>query len=151
MAYKVVSINEINNSISNNALGVSFPFRGSHGIFTSTYTTVDQATSNLKNLLLTAKGERLMHPSFGTDLLRILFQPIDDSIKQLIDDIITQSVNEWLPYIQINDIEITTAVDDPELQYNVKIVVLFSVRGILNEQDNNTITIFSTDNQIILS
>lgn len=151
MAYKIVSINEISDSISNNALGINFPFRGNNGIFTSTYTTIDQATSNLKNLLLTNKGERIMHPSFGTDLPRILFQPIDDTIKQLIDDVITLPVNEWLPYIQINDIEIITSDEDPLLQYNVKIIVSFSVNGILTNQENNTITIFATDNQIILS
>jgi phage baseplate assembly protein W len=151
MAYKIVSINEINNENPNNAIGINFPFNGPGGIFSSTFTTVDQAVSNLKNLLLTAKGERIMHPSYGTDLPRILFQPIDDLLKQEIDNIITQPVNEWLPYIQINDIDVITAVEDPLLLYNVKVVVSFGIQGTLTEQENNTITIFASDNQIILS
>ena len=151
MAYNVVSINEINNINPNNGIGVKFPFAGPFGIFSSTFTTIDQAISNLKNLLLTAKGERIMHPTFGTDLPRILFEPIDDLLKQLIDDIITQPVNEWLPYIQITDIEVIKAVEDPLLLYNVKVVVSFLVQGTLTSQENNTITIFASDNQLILS
>ena len=38
------------------AIGVKFPFNGRR-IFNSTFTTLDQSSSNLKNLLLTGRGE----------------------------------------------------------------------------------------------
>jgi hypothetical protein len=62
----------------NTALGITLPFNGPFGLFTSTYTTQQQALSNLKNLLLTAKGERVNQPKFGTDLIRLLFEPNTD-------------------------------------------------------------------------
>jgi len=54
MAYQVLSVNQ-SDTTENRALGVQLPFNGLFGIFSSTYTTVDQAISNLKNLLLTTK------------------------------------------------------------------------------------------------
>ena len=43
----------------NIAIGVSLPFDGPSGPFNKTYSTADQIKSNLINLLLTNKGERL--------------------------------------------------------------------------------------------
>ena len=44
-------------------------------------TTFDQSRSNLKNLLLTKKGERVLQPNFGSGLQDLLFEPIDDELK----------------------------------------------------------------------
>ena len=73
MAYQIININEINDQDGNIPIGIQLPFNGQSGLFTSTFTSIDQAISNLKNLLLTNKGERVMQPAFGTDLSRILF------------------------------------------------------------------------------
>ena len=34
--------------------------------------------ANLRNLLLTRVGERVMQPDFGTTLHNVLFEPMDD-------------------------------------------------------------------------
>ena len=47
------------------AVGVKLPFGKPNGLFAQSYTTEEQATSNLKNLLLTRKGERPFQPEFG--------------------------------------------------------------------------------------
>ena len=51
----------------NVAIWIPFPLGGTP-IFSSTFTTEEQALSNLKNLLLTRKGERPFQPLFGTDV-----------------------------------------------------------------------------------
>ena len=59
------------------AIGITLPFRrGNNGFFAQSYRTIDQVKSNIKNLLLTSKGERLMHPNFGTGLQELLFSPL---------------------------------------------------------------------------
>ena len=49
-------------------IGLAFPLGfANDGIFRKTKTTLEQARYNLRNLLLTVKGERLAHPEFGCD------------------------------------------------------------------------------------
>ena len=51
------------------AVGIKLPFTGKNGnLFDLSYSTRDQALSNLKNLLLTRRGERIMEPLFGTTI-----------------------------------------------------------------------------------
>ena len=49
------------------AYGITSPLkRGNTGFFEQAFTSFEQAKSNLKNLLSTAKGERLMQPKIYT-------------------------------------------------------------------------------------
>lgn len=150
MAYQVVSINQTDTT-ETRALGVQLPFNGPFGIFSSTYTTVDQAISNLKNLLLTTKGERPLQPSFGTNLVRLLFEPNTNAIKQNIDDVITEPVNFWLPYINIIEIATITAEDDANLDHNISVRITFQVQTNTTEESLSTITLNVTnDNQLLI-
>lgn len=95
----------------NVAIGVKAATEGTGpGVFVSTYSTKDQAISNLKHLLLTYRGERPMQPLFGTKLRDALFEQNIDAIKDFIDAEITQAVSFWLPYITIERLDIQTAV-----------------------------------------
>jgi phage baseplate assembly protein W len=77
----------------------------SNGIFPVNYTTLTQAKDNLKNLILTHKGERLMNPEFGCDVWKLLFEPIvEGEIDKRIETIITDAVSIWLPYLNIDEI-----------------------------------------------
>jgi phage baseplate assembly protein W len=75
----------------------------SNGIFAVNYTTLSQAKDNLRNLILTKKGERLMQPEFGCDIWKILFEPMDN-IETSIENSILSAVSFWLPYLSINEI-----------------------------------------------
>ena len=50
------------------------------GIFAVNYTTLTQAKDNLKNLILTRKGERIMNPTFGCDIYNVLFEQLDGQL-----------------------------------------------------------------------
>jgi phage baseplate assembly protein W len=77
----------------------------SNGIFPVNYTTLTQAKDNLKNLILTHKGERLMNPEFGCDIWRLLFEPIvQGEIDAKIENTIVDAVSIWLPYLHIDEI-----------------------------------------------
>lgn len=151
MAYQVLSVNQ-SDTTENRALGVQLPFNGAFGIFSSTYTTVDQAISNLKNLLLTTKGERPLQPNFGTNLIRLLFEPNTNAIKQNINDVITQPVNFWLPYINIIEIATVTAEDDANLDHNISVKITFQVQTNTTDESLSTITLNVTnDNQLLIA
>ena len=85
-------------------VGVRFPLDHSQeGFFYKTKTILDQAKSNMRNLLLTSLGERGMQPEFGSTLTDVLFNQGEDGENQ-IDEAIREAVSNWLPYIIINEI-----------------------------------------------
>ena len=89
------------------AVGLSLPLKnGNGGFFEQNFTTFEQARSNPKNLLLTKRGERVLQPNFGSGLQDLLFEPIDEEFEAKLVDTITESVSTWLPYINIEDINV---------------------------------------------
>jgi phage baseplate assembly protein W len=77
----------------------------SNGVFSVNYTTLTQAKDNLKSLILTHKGERLMNPEFGCDIWKLLFEPIvEGDIDSKIERTIIDAVSIWLPYLNIDQI-----------------------------------------------
>jgi len=55
-------------------IGIDLPIFGSYGSgMKINYSTLDQAAANAKNLLLTNHGERVMLPTFGCNLYKLLF------------------------------------------------------------------------------
>ena len=107
----------------NIAIGVSLPFKGP---FISTFTTKDQIKSNLINLLLTNKGERVMNPTFGCDIKKQLFQNITTELQQKIIDIIVEAVSIFMPEIQVGLIEVTPNTDYNQISITIYYKIIIS-------------------------
>lgn len=125
------------------AVGIKLPFGKPNGLFSQSYTTEEQAVSNLKNLLLTRKGERLFQPEFGSDVYSLLFENIDINIESKLVDTLTEDINFWLPYIVIDNI----GVDSNQDRNSVRIEIRFRV----TEQGANQqiIIFFDSDGAVI--
>lgn len=93
------------------AVGIKLPFSKNNGLFSLSYSTEEQAISNLKNLLLTRKGERVFQPTFGSQIYALLFEPISLDLKQKMEDGILVDINFWLPYIIIDEVVVTPDED----------------------------------------
>lgn len=109
MAYIVGKkvIKDTESEFDSYAYGITLPVkRGNGGFFEQAFTSFDQAKSNLKNLLLTKKGERIMQPEFGSGLHSLLFEQLDENLEQRLEETIVESVNFWLPYITIDEIDV---------------------------------------------
>ena len=105
--------NDLNPDIN---IGLELPFaRSRTGLFGLTETTLEQAGHNIKNLLLTAKGERVMQPDFGSDLRALLFEQADENIEERIEETILESISTWLPYISVEKIDIIEDTSNPNL------------------------------------
>lgn len=105
------------------AVGVKLPFGKPNGLFSQSFTTEEQAVSNLKNLLLTRKGERPFQPLFGSDVYSLLFELIDRDIEERMSKTLSDDIKFWLPYIVIDNISIDTNPD----RNSVKIQLRFRV------------------------
>jgi len=119
--------------------GLKFPLEYNNqqgGFFPTTRTIKEQASSNLKNLILTNKGERVGQPEFGTNITSILFEPLTPDIGDRIEASISEATSKWLPYITL--VNIFTSV--PETNPNMIMVQIeFSIK-VDDPNSVNTIT-----------
>jgi phage baseplate assembly protein W len=94
--------------------GVTFPFRDSFdGKYLDTTDYEDQEIrSSLIHLLLTRKGARYFLPDFGTRLYEYIFEPLDGPTFNQIEAEIRDSVEKYIPNLQINNIAVYAATDD---------------------------------------
>ncbi len=86
------------------AVGLALPIQITNVAFKQNYTEIEQLKSNIKNLLLTKQGERLMNPLFGTGVEGLLFEQITDDFEDRVQEIITNSVERYIPNISIDEI-----------------------------------------------
>lgn len=111
------------------------------GIFSVNYTTLSQAKDNLKNLILTQKGERTFNPTFGCDIYKALFEQIDgDLIENKIETSIMDAVSIWLPYLNIDSIIFDYDNNDIDLN-KVNLEIKFSLKSNPDMGDSVQITV----------
>ena len=114
------------------ALGIALPFGPGVSDFKLNYTTLDQAKTNIVNLLLTHKGERFMQPDFGTNLRRFLFQPNNRVLEGELQNEIMDTIKFWLPFVKVKDIVVDKSIENIN-QYRINITLTFSVKDDITE------------------
>jgi phage baseplate assembly protein W len=124
------------------SLGISInQTSNSNGVFAVNYTTLSQVKYNLINLILTKKGERVMQPEFGCDIWRILFEPIiEGQIDAEIERTVTEAVNIWLPYINVDQILFDYDENDID-NHRVNLELQFSLTSNPAIRDSVTINV----------
>ena len=106
-------------------IGVGLPLtHNKSGFFYRTKTSLEQAKSNIKNLLLTKKGERLGNPEFGSDLTSVIFEQEGDDIESKVEEAIRSSMSRFLPFIIIDEIETAFSDRNPNV---VNVSISFSI------------------------
>ena len=105
-------------------------------------TTARQAVQQqMKNLLLTSPGERVMIPDFGVGLRRYLFENLDRAVLGSIEHRIRQQVEKYLPFVNLRSVTFQSALDAgqnalvtdlDENKISIKISYSFG-RGFLDE------------------
>ena len=103
------------------ALGILLPVaRGSNGYFNQGFDALTQVKSNLINLMLTKKGERIMQPQFGCDIHSLVFDNITNELIAKARSYIEESIRMWMPFIKVQSIDITSSKDYNEVYITLK-------------------------------
>ena len=87
-----------------------------YGLNKTVEATVKQ---NLKMLLLTTPGERVMLPDFGAGLIKYLFELDNPLLRGNIEATIRSQDDRWLPFIEIFKFTFNSASDNSEVQENL--------------------------------
>ena len=75
---------------------------------------------NLKMILLTDPGERVMEPNFGVGMKTYLFQNYGSGVEAQIDSKIREQVNTYLPVVAIIDVAFAVAdADNNRLAFSI--------------------------------
>ena len=90
-------------------IGLDFPLhRGDdrNGYFAATSTTLEAVKVNVRNLLQTELGERVMQPNLGIRLKQFLFDPFTEDVRVAIENSIVDTFSIWLPFVTIVTLDI---------------------------------------------
>jgi phage baseplate assembly protein W len=107
------------------AIGITLPIQIGKTAFNQSFITADQVKSNIKNLLLTKRFERLMQPEFGSGIQELLFNMNDEMFADNLENTIVDTLSKWLPYVNVETINIEQS---NEFKDNNKVEVSVSFR-----------------------
>jgi phage baseplate assembly protein W len=101
---------------------IDFPY-GFDGRGRTAETDVEAHVRDLiEQLLLTAPGERVNRPTFGTGALQLVFAPNSDALAAALRLSIQAGLQEWLgDVVEVTDIEVDNA--DSTLRLEVRYVI----------------------------
>ena len=114
-------------------IGVSFPL-DEVNMFKGTQTVKEQAKTNLINLLLTNRGERIMQPDYGIGIQHLLFE--QQIQEEQLNEIINTQIGFHIPEISLKETDIDFKPNENRL--DISISYTFKSDG---EEDAISITI----------
>lgn len=114
-------------------IGFTFPFSpatGSLGLFEMSNDIVTAAGHDIRSLVGTNWGERVMRYHFGADLRRLIFDQSDNDLREKIVDRIIDQVGRWLPTVHIGDVAVVLGGESPNVPTNsVHVRISYAVNG----------------------
>lgn len=96
-------------------------------------TQEDSLKSRLLHVIFTPKGQRLRNPDFGTDLIKYIHEPADETTFERLRNDISQQVYKYVPDVVFKDISI---YDDDKSENGKIVIIHYSVKRGLKEVDD---------------
>lgn len=129
-------------------LSVKFPLqRGEQdGYYKLNKNYQEMIAQNLKNLLLTTPGERVMDPEFGVGIRDLLFEPDDEMVKGRLNSRVRSQVRTYLPMLDIEEVNVSNprgSSGSPDGQ-----VLYVSVRANIRPLDQSIVVPVEVENYI---
>jgi phage baseplate assembly protein W len=106
--------NAVNDAQSTVPIGIRTPLRfGNTSLFEMNTDLFDQIRDNLRNLILTNHGERLVHFDFGANLVELSTERT--SLEEYDSEVATRiaaAVSKWMPFVSLNELVPLDSDDD---------------------------------------
>ncbi|QDP63318.1 MAG: hypothetical protein GOVbin703_65 [Prokaryotic dsDNA virus sp.] len=92
--------------------------------FANNHTIEKVALQNLKMLVLTAPGERIMDPNFGVGIRNFLFEQNVASTYSNIKTRIIRQVQEYLSFLEIISVDFDSDTNNPQFLANGLLITI---------------------------
>ena len=123
-------------------IGLKLPLVLDNGQEGSSKTTLDAVKNNLMNLCSTEQGERPMQPLLGVALRQYLFEQYDSDIIMKVQNTLMESINYWLPFLLIKNIDVEMSKNESGEGKNTMIIsVIFSLKKDPDTSESIQVTI----------
>ena len=134
------------------SIGFTLPFAvttGSLGHFQVTENQLDALENDIRSILMTNWGERVMHFNFGCNFREFLFEPKkNEQLKQQVADRIQSQIALWLPFVVLDELLILFSEDVLEVPEN-GFAVAMSFRLASQPRDARTTTFLISSEGVI--
>ena len=98
------------------------------------YVNETAVTRSIRNLLNTQQGERLYQPDIGSNVRKLLFEPIDDITADILTSTIRDTLTTYEPRAKVLNVEVIP--DEGRNRYVVTVVYM-----LINKQDPISVNI----------
>lgn len=78
--------------------------------------------SSVRMILLTAKGERVMMPEFGTNLRNVVFEPDTGVVETMVREEVSSAISTWEPRVSLVSAEVTRSPNSRQVILDVALV-----------------------------
>ena len=95
--------------------GIKYPFQKNdyqNFFVDANMTEKDKVRSQIMHVICTPKGQRIMNPEFGTDLIKYIFEMNDSESWEAVKNEIMSSVQRYVPNVTLDDIKVATSDDE---------------------------------------
>lgn len=79
---------------------------------------------SVKNLILTNHYERLFHPEIGSQVSSLLFEPADPMLKAMLEQAITNTINNHEPRVRLISVEVNMNPDNNAVYVSITFRIL---------------------------
>lgn len=110
-------------------VGLKLPLqRGNNGYFDQNFNTLDQAYTNIKNLLMTSLGERRLNVNFGSTIPSLIFEQItsEDELVESLTTSTSQLIGRYFQNVTILSVDIKF---DPTNTNRINMKIIFQLKN----------------------
>lgn len=79
---------------------------------------------SIKNLVLTAPGEKPFQPNIGSRVRQLLFEPLDAFTADTVRDEIINTINQYEPRVRLTEVIVTPIYEGNKLNVSVEYQVV---------------------------
>jgi phage baseplate assembly protein W len=88
------------------------------------YINEASVSRSIRNLISTNKGERLFQPEVGTDIFKMLFEPMSDGIAELLSSTIQRTISDYEPRAKVLAVNVAPNFDNNSYQVTIEYMII---------------------------